>query len=221
MGKIVFWTAALSFSLFLLTIIVGGATFPGYSHASQYISELGATGAPHSQAVSWLGFIPSGLLLMIFALTAPQVLPRSAITWLSFAFIGYYALGLVAGGLFPCDYGCRPENPSTAQVVHNAIVGTGYLAGITALLLLGIQARKWAGASHLLIIGVLCWLVAASALPFLDPGYEYAGLAQRTIEACMYLWIIACGFYAKRSTALRPNNSFKPNRRFLRFSGHP
>lgn len=210
MGKIAFWAAVLSFSLFLLTIIVGGATFPGYSHASQYISELGATGAPLSHAVSWLGFVPSGLLLMIFAVTAPQVLPRSAITWLGFAFIGYYALGLVAGGFFPCDYGCRPEDPSTTQIIHNAIAGTGYLTGITALLPLGTQARKWPGAKHLLILGVLCWLVAASALPFLDPGFEYAGFAQRTIEVCMCIWITACGYYAKRSTESRPNSSFNP-----------
>jgi hypothetical membrane protein len=205
MGRIAFRSALLSLLLFSVTVVMGGASFPGYSHASQYISELGATGAPHSQAVSWLGFIPSGLLLMVFSFAAPMTLPRSPWTWVGFAFIAYYAFGLVAGGVFPCDFGCRPDDPSFSQVAHNLVAGTGYLTGITALLVLGIQARRWPGGGHLFPLGVVCWAVAALALPSLDPDFAYAGLAQRTIELCMYAWILACAFYLRRTT-LQPTN---------------
>ncbi len=210
MAKVAFWAALASFSICLATIVIGGATFPGYSHGTQYISELGATGAPHSRMVSWLGFVPSGFLLMAFAFTAPLSLPRSPWTWLGFAFLGYYALGLVAGGLFPCDFGCRPSDPTAAQTIHNAVAGSGYLTGITALLVLGIQARKWAGGTHLLPLGVVGWAVAAFSLPALDPDFEFAGLAQRTIEVSIGAWIVACAFYLRSSAVLRPDNSFKP-----------
>lgn len=202
MGKIAFWSAVLGLLVFLITVVAGGAAFPGYSHTSQFISELGATGAPHSKLVSWMGFIPSGLLLMTFAITAPLALPRSAITWLGFASIGYYAFGLVGAGIFPCDYGCRAEQPSVGQRIHNAIAVTGYLAGITALLLLGIQARKWPGGGHLIALAVLCGLVGTIALLFLSPDFGYVGFAQRTVEACMGMWIIACAFYARHRAGL-------------------
>lgn len=210
MARVAFWAVVLSFSLYAATIVLGGAAFPGYSHAAQYISELGATGAPHSWAVSWLGFIPSGLLLMAFAAIAPVLLPRSPWTWLGFAGIGYYAFGLVAGGLFPCDFGCRPDEPTVAQVIHNAVAGTSYLAGIIALLVLGVQARKWPAGTHLLPLGIGCWLIASLALPALDPEFAYAGVAQRVIELAMCVWLVTCAAYVRGSEALRSDNSFKP-----------
>ncbi len=207
MARIAFWCALTSFLIFLVTIVAGGAGFPGYSHGAQYISELGAIGAPHSQIVSWFGFIPSGILLMTFAFVAPLTLPRSPWTWLGFSSLGFYAFGLVVGGLFPCDFGCRPDEQTAAQLIHNAVVGIGYLVGITALLVLGVQARKWAGGKHLLPLGVTCWLLAACSLPALDPGFEYAGIAQRIIEVSMYTWIIACAFYVRRTGMFRPDGS--------------
>ena len=210
MGKIAMWAALLSFSLLLLTVAIGAANFPGYSHAAQYISELGAHGAPHGRMVSWLGFVPSGLLLMVFAFAAPLALPRSAWAWLGFAALGYYAFGLVAGGIFPCDFGCRPEEPTASQVIHNAVAGTGYLTGITALLILGIQSRKWPGGRHLLPLGLACWVAAALSLPFLEPGFGYVGIAQRAIELSMGTWVIACALYLGRVTALRQDGTPVP-----------
>lgn len=200
MGKIAFVAALLSLLLFLSTIVLGAAGFPGYSHVTHYISELGANGAPHGQVVSLLGFIPAGIALMVFAFTAPRLLPRSAWTWLGFTFIGYYAFGLVAGGLFPCDFGCRPDHPSATQMIHDLMAGTGYLTGITALLVLGIQARRWPRGGHLLPLGIVCWAVAALALPWLYPDSGHSGLGQRIVEACMYAWILACAFHVRRKT---------------------
>jgi hypothetical membrane protein len=206
MRMIIFWSAILGFAIFLLTVLVGGATFPDYSHARQYISELGATGAPHSQLVAWLGFVPSSVLLAIFSLAAPLTLPRSVMAWIGFLLISYYSIGMAVAGIYPCDFGCRPDDPSMSQFVHNVAGGTAYLAGITAILLLGIQSRKWPRSSPLMILGIVCWVVAACAFPFLaDHEFEYTGVAQRMIEACIFGWILACAFYIRRSTEVRSN----------------
>ena len=37
----------------VLLTVVGGAHFPNYSHASQFISELGADGAPHARLINF------------------------------------------------------------------------------------------------------------------------------------------------------------------------
>lgn len=44
------------------------------------------------------------------------------------------------------------------------------------------------------------WLPDAVALPFLDPGFEYVGIAQRVIEIAMGTWIIACAYYVRCSS---------------------
>lgn len=203
MNKIAFWSGLSGVSIFVLTVVLGGLAFTGYSHATQYISELGATGAPHGWWVSWLGFLPSGLLLLVFAFTAPRALPRSRWTRIGFLFIAVYAFGLVASAFFPCDFGCRPDNPTVAQIIHNVVGGVSYFAGVTALLILAIQARKWPGGRHLLYLGVVCWLAGALSLPFLDPDFAYVGLAQRILEFSMALWILACAWRVGRKRLAR------------------
>jgi hypothetical membrane protein len=55
-------------ALWLLGMVVlGGATYPGYDHLAQFISELGATGAPFGDVVSYLGFFPVGVLISAFS----------------------------------------------------------------------------------------------------------------------------------------------------------
>ena len=78
--------------VFLLTVI-GGANFPHYSHASQFISELGSTDAPHGRLISWAGFLPAGLFTSAFAFFAWRSLPRSAAATSGMMGLFLFALG--------------------------------------------------------------------------------------------------------------------------------
>jgi hypothetical protein len=67
----------LARSLLLVTIAfavlfytVGGLIKPGYSQFSSFISELNATGTPWATTLSFAGFLPLGLLLAAFLVTA-------------------------------------------------------------------------------------------------------------------------------------------------------
>lgn len=102
----------------LLVTVLGGAGFPGYNHASQFISELGAAGAPHATIINWGGFLPAGLLLWAFSVLAWRSLPRSRATTLGMLGLALFALGYVAAALFPCAPGCRPPRPSLSQTLH-------------------------------------------------------------------------------------------------------
>ncbi len=202
MNKLALTTGVLGALWVLALTLIGGATFPGYDHAGQFISELGATGAPHGWKVSWLGFLPAGILVCAFALFGWLAAPRSVLSTLGFVGIFLFAIGYVGSTFFPCDFGCRPENPSFSQVMHELVGLAGYLFAPLTLLLLGLSARKWPGAGWLAILGYITAVTALAGLVKLDPSFAHVGVAQRVLEASVLGWIVACAIYlGQRKTA--------------------
>lgn len=187
--------AVLSFVAVALPTLVAGAAFPGYSHVAQFISELGANGAPHGELMRFAGFLPAGLLLTAFAGVAYRTLPPSGKTTVACAGLAVYALGYVAAVFFPCDLGCRPVNPSVAQIIHNAAGLAGYLAAPVMMLLFGLGARSWPGGQWLAPLAFIAAAVTLIGLMSLSPKSPWVGLSQRMIEASVLTWVVCCGFY--------------------------
>lgn len=181
----------------LLLILLGSAGVPGYSHVSQFISELGARGAPHEWFVRYAGFLPAGIFVSLFAVAAFTALPRSVPATLGFLGIGVYALGYVAAAFFPCDPGCRPPDPSISQIIHNLVGLAGYVIAPTFLALLAWSARRWPGGRRLALLASLAAGLALAGLLSLSPDSPYAGLSQRLIEASVLGWIVACAWYVR------------------------
>ncbi len=198
LNKLVLASACLGALAVVLLTVIGGAAFPNYSHVSQFISELGARGAPHATLVAYAGFLPAGILVCAFAALAWKALPRSTPTTLGMLGIALFGLGYLVAVYFPCDAGCRPAEPSGAQLVHNALGLAGYLAAPPSLALLGWQARRWPGAKGLSMLGFAGAVLALIALSLLSPEFAYVGVAQRVLEASVLSWIVACGFYVNR-----------------------
>ncbi len=179
---------------FAVSIVIAGANFPHYQHSSQYISELAAVGAPYADFVRFFGFMPASMLLIAFAvlgLKFSQKRPKQIYGLLG---IIVYALTLSIAAIYQCDYGCRPEQPSLAQNLHNLSALIGYPSGIFAVFMLAsdlkennkkyVQIAKLANALSYIAIGLfLC----------LNPLFDYFGVAQRLLELYLYTW---CIFYA-------------------------
>jgi hypothetical protein len=195
-GKLAMITGVLGAAWLVAMVAIGGAAWDGYDHVAQYISELGATGAPHGWQVSWLGFLPIGLLICAFALFAYIAAPRTALSALGFVGVFLFAIGYVGSAFFPCDFGCRPDTPSFSQVMHELVGLAGYLLAPLTLLLLGLAAWGWPGARWLAMLG---FVAAAGALVgvggAMDPESPTVGLYQRVLEASMLIWIVGCGLY--------------------------
>ena len=196
MGKLAMITALLGAAWLVAMVLLGGAGFEGYDHVSQYISELGATGAPQGWQVSWLGFFPIGLLICAFAVCAWKAAPSSVLSALGFVGVFLFSIGYVGSAFYPCDYGCRSEDPSFSQVMHELLGLPGYMLAPLILLLLGIASWSWPGAKWLALLG---FLGAAGALVglggLLDADSPTVGLYQRVLEASMMGWVVACGLY--------------------------
>jgi hypothetical membrane protein len=195
-GKLAMITAVLGAAWLVAMVLIGGASFDGYDHVAQYISELGANGAPYGWHVSWLGFLPIGILICAFAFFAWRAAPRSVLATIGFVGVFLFSIGYVGSAFFPCDFGCRPEAPSFSQAMHELVGLAGYLLAPLTLLLLGFAARKWPGAMWL---SVVAFITAAGALVglggLMDPGAPQVGLYQRVLEASMLSWVVACGLY--------------------------
>jgi hypothetical membrane protein len=203
-SKLAMTCALLGVTWLVAMVVIGGATYPGYDHVSQYISELGAEGAPHGWAVSWLGFLPIGILICAFAVLAWRAAPRSVLSALGFIGIFLFAVGYAAASYFRCDYECRSENPSFSQGMHELFGLAGYLGAPLALLLLGLAARKWRNASWLSILAFVCAPVALMALGSMTPDSDFLGLSQRVLEASVLSWVVACGLYINRAQREAP-----------------
>ncbi len=90
--------------LYYFGLFAGAATYPGYSHITNYASELGAADAPYP----WLfnvSIMLAGATALIAALTFPGALQATGATrrWSIAAAItlGLWGVAMVMGGLFP------------------------------------------------------------------------------------------------------------------------
>ena len=105
----------------------------------------------------------------------------------------------MVAAFFPCDFGCRPSNPSFSQIVHHAAGLAGYLFAPPALAALAVAARVWPRGRNL---SVLAWVAAAASLAgmlTLSPTSPFVGLSQRILEVAVLGWAVACGAYVRAS----------------------
>lgn len=195
------WRTALAAAGFMvLMVVLAGALTPGYRHASMFISELGARGAPLEMAVRFAGFLPAGLLLLAFLVLAHRGLPRTRGTTAALTGLAVYALGYLVSAPFPCDPGCRPVQPSVSQLVHNTAGLAGYLLAPLCLFALGRAARAWPHPGPMPRVGYLGAAAAAAGVMTLDPASPWVGLSQRLIEGAVLAWVLMAGAWLRRET---------------------
>lgn len=194
----VFLSSLLGVLLFVVAVIIGGASIPGYSHAAHLISESYAMGTPRGPFLRFALYLPSGSLIALFSFAASSVLRMNGAGRLGFLGVGvFYGLGTVVTAFFPCDAGCGSEfvDPSVPQLIHSLTGFLTYLFTPVSLLMIGIALWR---EPHLMRLGTLALACGALALGafilFMGAsGSAYAGLIQRMIEGAVLVWITAAG----------------------------
>ncbi len=196
------WFGISGVVLFVATTIVAAMLLPGYSQVSQLISESYAIGTTYGIQLRFMGFMPAGICIAVFAFSAIRILPKSKLTQVGFWGLGlFYGLGTVVVSFFPCDKGCNKEfiDPSISQIIHNLTGLLTYLVVPACLIMIGIAARKWPGGSMVSWFGISCGIAAIFFIGILSGDMEnaWAGLYQRIIEACVLVCIVAFSFYLR------------------------
>lgn len=181
-------------SLFgLLAPEVAGGLTAGYRRAEQYISELGASGAPHADLVNYGIFLATAALSLICVVWLSTRLP-SPLRVPSLLLLGL-AMGNLGAAVFPCDAGC-PAVGSPQQGLHNLIGLVQYVSGATAMIWMGGRARSPWGP-----LGIAFGIIVLGCLYLMGgPGLAYRGLWQRLAELCLYLWLPLSAWKLTQST---------------------
>ncbi|MDC0937046.1 DUF998 domain-containing protein [Pirellulales bacterium] len=161
------------------------ALYPGYSHLTKAVSELGAFGAPHAVIWNVLGFFSTGGMIVLFGLGLQHLLRKRNVK--STGGISVVALGITfAATAIPADFELRLQSPWT--VAHAVFVLLGPVAFIwSAAVWPRALARLGAPRSHVRMCAAAGLLLlpafASNALLSQTPG-----VGQRLGFAVIFLW---------------------------------
>jgi hypothetical protein len=202
-NKLLFLIGILGVLFFSVASFLGGFQFDNYDPISQYISETMAIGTPYGKTLRYFGYIPSGILLTIFAFGAINKFPKSSLTKIGFWGLAlFYGIATIVVAIFPCDTGCNKDliDPSISQLIHNLTGLLTYIFVPMSILIIGIGLRNSKNYLRLSNIAIICGLICIVFIGVLmsNLSSNYEGIIQRIIESLFILWIITCSLYILR-----------------------
>ena len=181
--------------IFWAALAVFAASYPGYSHFTKAISELGAFGAPHALAWNLIGFILPGALLAVSGAGLATAVDgggrRTSLYWL----LLLSGLGFAGTGVIPAEM--RDGSPLMESPFTLGHLLMSFLSGIpwviSAFLLVSRVRRNPAWRRLTTGVAVLAGLAVvgfvgnllAPALPALA---QRPGLAQRLSFGIYFAW---------------------------------
>ncbi|MBI4019150.1 MAG: DUF998 domain-containing protein [Candidatus Aenigmarchaeota archaeon] len=175
--------------LFAISLVVLGAAVPGYDHASNAISELGAKGSPVAAVMNsvffMLGLSIAGFGAGLFRNVAKNHADKAGAVALVLSGAFTFLLGV-----FPCDVGC--VNTTNTGLTHNAINMMPVIFGIIAMFLFyaGIKGSEIGKYSLYLLLSALLSVIFGYL--YLTNSGALAGLLQR-LAVFMPLAAMAAG----------------------------
>jgi hypothetical membrane protein len=190
-------------AIFTVVVIVVSSLREPYSHANNFISELGASSTPHANLMNYAGFIPAGLLLAGFGVALGTLLPRSRRALAVAALVTLFGAGIVMAGIFSCDAGCPQGTGSLENIVHDRIAPPTFLSFIAGIAIFGLLARRLPAFRHLATYSLLTSALALVFLIALVSSLDtrsLTGLWQRLMLAVLFLWCARVGLTAARTT---------------------
>jgi len=184
-GPVVFW----------LVVVVLGALTPGYSAVSDYISTLGAVGAPYA-VVQRVNFVVFGGSVMALAVGLDHWSRESGRPWVGIVLVGVFGAGILGAGIFQDDL-LQPDS-MTAQI-HQFVSSTAFVAALVGMPLASRkfeQSERWPAYQSRFTSTVLAVVLFASLVVFrIGLNSWWAGAAQRQFLLLLTGWVV---FHAVR-----------------------
>lgn len=178
--------------LWASAIVVCGSLRPGYSHLTQYISELGERGSSTELLMRYGGFLPTGLMHVAFAAFLGVAFKGSRPAAFAAVLLAINGLARVCAGMFPCETGCAGAG-MISQRLHNLSATIGFFALIGAALIWGVVFRRYQSLRALSAYSIgsailgLVFLVLMSRSEQTRAG---TGLYESLASGVLSLWIL-------------------------------
>lgn len=178
--------------VFALFVIIAGAYYPGYSHVTQAISELGGVEA-QNPLIQNVNFFISGVLIVAFAFGLYRNFNGAVRSALGAALVGALGLVALAHAFLHCDAGC--EFVSTVGSMHNLTGLVGFLSVTTGVFLfskifaLDPNWQSYRGYSIMTAVVGLTSLVLWIALARVARIQILNGSLQRVFASTIFLWV--------------------------------
>jgi hypothetical membrane protein len=177
--------------LYVTFVVVAALSYPGYSHVTQFMSQLGV--GP-SAAIMNTNSVVTGLLILALAFGLHLSINDGKGSKLGPILLGVSGIAFALAGILPCT-----ESTCTASDVHNSIVAPiALIAGALASLIISRRMKtdaRWRSyASYALFTGIVLAVImpvyAATEYTILKP---WVGIAQRILIGVLFLWIEVMG----------------------------
>jgi hypothetical membrane protein len=185
-------------ALFTLTTVISACLRSGYSHKTQFISDLGATGSPNANLMNYAGFIPSGILAGLFGLSLFLLLPKKMITVTGSVLVTVFGIGMVVAGIYSNDAPGFQGEGSLSNRIHDQVSGLMFLCVIAGILILGLSFRKIPSWRGLWIYSVLSSPISLILfITFINSmdSHTYTGMWQRLFLLSVFLWMAIVGWH--------------------------
>jgi len=190
------------------SVLLAASFQDGYSHYFNYMSELAARGLHHAYVMRLGGFFITSIMLILYSITFPTTIKyKGKAKTIAFFLLLAHAIFLNGAGVFPCDPGCSPENPTCDQNLHD------FFGAITILILpIGIMiwgyvfsksSEEWTNKVKVFsyVFGII-GLIAYIAMVISDETRAGTGLFQRLSLGSSYFWILVVSILAYRNLDL-------------------
>lgn len=173
--------------LFWLVVIVLGFLTPGYRFTTEYISMLGAVGAPYA-IVQRLNFAVLGISILALAVGIHLWFDDGRRPRVGTLLLVLFGIGAIFSGVFSAD----PTAPESLTNVLHELMGFGFLAGIASV---GLVTRRlhaderWPTYRYESIMDFAIVLLTWAVFIF---SYQSAweGLTQRLYIGALSLWVV-------------------------------
>ena len=188
----------------LIVLPISGYIQPDYSHIENLISELNQRGLPYSSQIGFFGFLPIGVVTLLFIWRLKIDIVHSKRSLVGLLFISLSGIDWIVTVLAPCDQGCPKFGViSLSQEIHNL---SGFLTMVlvpVGVYLLIKPLRDSGFGKAVTVMSVITLVDIGVTFPiFLFNIFSSApGLIQRIDLGVflVYLSILSIRIYARRS----------------------
>ena len=175
--------------LYAIVLIILGFLEPGYNHATQSMSELGAVGARHAIIMNTAGFPLLGILIIAFALGLDRGIRDGKEAKTGPALVTVSGAALVMTGIFRCDPGC--VDVTTVGITHSVFAVIAAFAMLLAPLAISPRLKRdnrWKSYLAYSVATVVVALLVSAVYGF-NVFEPWKGALQRISMGVPLIWV--------------------------------